>query len=126
MSQLMRIYTQSVCRLVFKFSICYSWIKQFFFLQTQTFRQISVSFHLKLCSHHEHSLIFCQTLTGFRVLSLPPNSKVHLFCWMIVGQGSIALAVGARGGLLICLDILLSCIPSLLFLPLCGRRPNID
>ena len=40
--------------------------------------------------------------------------------WMIVGQKPIALAVGAGGG---CLDILLS---SFLFLPLSGRRPDID
>ena len=38
--------------------------------------------------------------------------------WMIVGQGPIALAVGAGGG---CLDIF-----TLLFLPLSGRRPDID
>ena len=43
--------------------------------------------------------------------------------WVIVGQGPIALAVGAGGG---CLDILLSSILSLLFLPLSGRRPDID
>ena len=44
--------------------------------------------------------------------------------WKIVGQGPIALAVGAGGG---CLDIfLLSSILSLLFLHLSGRRPNID
>ena len=43
--------------------------------------------------------------------------------WMIVGLGHIALAVGAGGG---CLDILLSSIPSLLFLPLSGRRSDID
>ena len=43
--------------------------------------------------------------------------------WMIVGQGPIALAVGAGGG---CLDILLASIFSLLFLPLSGRRPDID
>ena len=45
--------------------------------------------------------------------------------WMIVGQGPIALAVGAGGG---CLDIftLLYPILSLLFLPLSGRRPDID
>ena len=36
--------------------------------------------------------------------------------WIIVGQGLTALAVGAGGG---CLDILL-------FLPLFGRRPDID
>ena len=43
--------------------------------------------------------------------------------WMIVGQGPIAFAVSTGGG---CLDILLSSIFSLLFLPLSGRRPNID
>ena len=44
--------------------------------------------------------------------------------WIIVGQGPTALAVGAGGG---CLDIFfLSSILSLLFLPLFGRRPNID
>ena len=43
--------------------------------------------------------------------------------WIIVGQGPIALAVGAGGG---CLDILLSSVLSLLFLPLSGRRPDID
>ena len=43
--------------------------------------------------------------------------------WTIVGQGLIALAIGAGGG---CLDILLSSIFALLFLPLSGRRPDID
>ena len=38
--------------------------------------------------------------------------------WMIVGQGPIALVVGAGG---VCLDIF-----TLLFLPLSGRRPDID
>ena len=43
--------------------------------------------------------------------------------WMIVGQGPIALAVGAEGG---CFDIFtLLCLFSL-FLPLSGRRPDID
>ena len=40
-----------------------------------------------------------------------------------VGQGPTALAVGAGGG---CLDIFFSSILSLLFLPLFGRRPDID
>ena len=40
-----------------------------------------------------------------------------------VGQGPIALAVGAGGG---GLEFLLSSIFSLLFLPLFGRRPDID
>ena len=40
-----------------------------------------------------------------------------------VGQGPIALAVGAGGG---GLDILFSSILSPLLLPLFGRRPDID
>ena len=40
--------------------------------------------------------------------------------WMIVGQGPIALAVGAGGG---CLDISILFCP---FSPLSGRRPDID
>ena len=43
--------------------------------------------------------------------------------WLTVGQGPAALAVGAGGG---CLGILLSSVLSLLFLPLFGRRPDID
>ena len=43
--------------------------------------------------------------------------------WITVGQGPTALAVGVGGG---CLDILLSSILSFLFLPLFGRRPDID
>ena len=43
--------------------------------------------------------------------------------WMIVGQEPIALAVVAGGG---CLEFLLSSVLSLLFLPLSGRRPDID
>ena len=44
--------------------------------------------------------------------------------WMIVGQGPIALAVGAGGGVV--WTFLLSSILSLLFLLLFGRRPDID
>ena len=47
----------------------------------------------------------------------------HPTIWMIVGQGPFALEVGAGGG---CLDILLSSISSLLFLPFSWRRPDID
>ena len=48
----------------------------------------------------------------------------RLTIWIIVRQGSTALAVGVGGG---CLDIfLLSSILSFLFLPLFGRRPDID
>ena len=43
--------------------------------------------------------------------------------WRIVGQGPIALAVGAGG---VVWTFLLSSIFSLLFLPLSGRQPDID
>ena len=43
--------------------------------------------------------------------------------WITVGQGPTALAVGAGGG---CLDIFTLIYPSLLFLPLFGRRSDID
>ena len=43
--------------------------------------------------------------------------------WITVGQGSIALAVGAGG---VVGTFLLSSVLSLLFLPLSGRRPDID
>ena len=43
--------------------------------------------------------------------------------WNTVGQGPTALAIGVGGG---CWIFLLSSILSLLFLPLFGRRPNID
>ena len=44
--------------------------------------------------------------------------------WMIVGKGPIALAVGAGGFFF--WTFLLSSTFSLLFLPLSGRRPDID
>ena len=43
--------------------------------------------------------------------------------WMIVGQGPIALAVGAGGAVW---TLFFSPILSLLFLPLSGRRPDMD
>ena len=43
--------------------------------------------------------------------------------WMIVGQGPIALAIGAGGGLF---GYFYSPLSFLLFLPLSGRRPDID
>ena len=46
-----------------------------------------------------------------------------LLTWIRVGQGATALAVGKGGG---CLDIFLSSIISLFFLPLFGRRLDID
>ena len=46
-----------------------------------------------------------------------------LFIWIRVGQGPIALAVGAGG---VVLTFFLSSIISLFFLRLSGRRPDID
>ena len=46
-----------------------------------------------------------------------------LLIWVRVGQGPTALAVDVGGG---CLDFFLSSIISLFFLPLFGRRPDID
>ena len=43
--------------------------------------------------------------------------------WMIVGQGPIALAVGACGG---CLDIFILHFPFSYLLPLSGGRSDID
>ena len=43
--------------------------------------------------------------------------------WITVGQGPTALTVDAGGD---CLDILLSSVLSRLFLPLFGKRPDID
>ena len=43
--------------------------------------------------------------------------------WITVGQGPTALAEGAGG---VVRTFLFSSILSLLFLPLFGRRPNID
>ena len=47
-----------------------------------------------------------------------------LLIWILVGQGPIVLAVGAGGGLF--WTFFLSSISSRFFLPLSGRRPDID
>ena len=83
-------------------------------------------------THHEHQkkkvmYVIFFTNQGLPIqiavlkgkLPVPGRPKI----WMIVGQGPIALAVGAVGG---CLDIFLSSITSLFFLPVSGRRPDID
>ena len=54
-------------------------------------------------------------------LSVPGRPTI----W-ITGQGPTALAVGAGGFFFFFLTFLLSSIISLLFLPLFGRRPDID
>ena len=48
---------------------------------------------------------------------------VRPIIWITVGQGPTALAVGPGGGRL---DIFLSSVSSLFFLPLFGRRSDID
>ena len=53
--------------------------------------------------------------------NLPVPGRPSL--WMIVGQGPTVIAVGAGG---VVWTFLLSSILSLLFLPLFGRRPDID
>ena len=50
------------------------------------------------------------------------QSRSVLLIWIIVGQGSIALAVGAGGG---CLNIF-SLVYLFSFLSHFGRRPDID
>ena len=62
-------------------------------------------------------LLFLQCITMYNWLHTN-----HATIWMIVGQGPIALAVGAVGG---CSDILLSSVLSLLFLPLSGRSLSL-
>ena len=52
-------------------------------------------------------------------LPVPGRSTI----WITVGQGPTALTVGAGG---VVWTFLLSSILSLLFLPLFGRRPDID
>ena len=47
----------------------------------------------------------------------------HSTIWIIVGQGLTARTVGAGGGVW---TFLVSSIFTLLFLPLFGRRPDID
>ena len=59
---------------------------------------------------------------GAKVLGKLPVPG-HPTIWVTVGQGPTALAVGAGGG---CLGVSLSSILSFLFLPLFGRRPDID
>ena len=59
---------------------------------------------------------------GAKVLGKLPVPGV-LLIWISVRQGPIALAVGAVG---VVWNFFLSSITSLFFLPLCGRRPDID
>ena len=73
-------------------------------------------------------LVLCRVAA---VIGLPVRTsscRLYIFwsfvVWMIVGQGPIALAVAAGGGLFG--HFFLSSISSPFFLPLFGRRPDID
>ena len=62
--------------------------------------------------------MWCDVQGKFQVPGRPTNLDY------IVRQGHTALAVGAGGG---CLDFIFSRLLFLsFFLPLCGRRPDID
>ena len=65
-----------------------------------------------------HFFLLSPSLWGGRVVR---RCWGVLLFWIIVGQGPIVLAVGGD-----CLDIFLSSITSLFFLPLSGRRHDID
>ena len=72
--------------------------------------------------HLLHSICFYILAVGSGVLSkLPVPGRPT--SWITVRQGPTELAVGAGGVVWI---FLLSSILSLLFLPLFGRRPDID
>ena len=86
------------------------------------------------CPQASKLLHFIKTTEGGRVERrcwVNFQCRGVLLVWMTVGQGPIALAVGAGG---VCLDIFsliylfsfLSSVISLFFLPLFGRRPDID
>ena len=69
-----------------------------------------------------HQAIYKGWSGGAMVLGKRPVPGRPTF-WIIVGQGPIALAIGAGGG---CLDIFSLLCPFSLFLPLSGTRPDID
>ena len=76
--------------------------------------------------YYHYTLSYIYYFWGGRVVR---SSWVNFQCrgvllvWIRVGQGPTALAAGAGG--VVC-TFLLSTILSLLFLPLFGRRPDID
>ena len=78
---------------------------------------------IMLYSHTLHGFLHSSgVLGGAMVLGkLPAPGRPTI--WITVGQGPTALAVGAAG---VVWTFLFSSILSLLFLPLFGRRPDID
>ena len=82
--------------------------------------KVQLSHYMCLCQlSHE----FIQGWSGGAMVlgKLPVPGRPTI--WITVGQGPTALAVGAGGG---CLDIFTLIYPFFLFLPLFGRRPDID
>ena len=81
-------------------------------------------YSLTITTSHAHTCnsTFPTKIGGGRVVGkLPVPGRPTIF--ITVGQGHTALAAGAGGR---SLDIFLSSIPSLFFLPLFSRRPDID
>ena len=68
-------------------------------------------------SHWGVQYHFCAMVLG----ELPVPGRPTI--WMLVGQGPIALAVGAGGG---CLDIFTLNYPFSYLLPLSGGRSDVD
>ena len=86
--------------------------------------------HRSICSGEEDFVMFLPYMGmapwGGRVVRrcwVILQCRGVLLTWIIVGQGPIVLAVGAGG---VVWTFLLSSILTIFFLPLCGRRPDID
>ena len=86
---------------------------------------LSEPLYITLTDEYFHAICFsCQGVVWWcKGAEQTSSAGGILLIWIIVGQGPIVLAVGADGG---CLDIFLSSITPLFFLPLSGRRPDID
>ena len=69
----------------------------------------------------KHRLLRFQCLSIMVLGKLPVPGRPTI--WIIGGQGPIALAIGAGGG---CLDFFSLVYHFSFFLPLSGRRPDID
>ena len=85
--------------------------------------KFQVLFSLKNNKKHSRLSSAAVVICALRVMlgKLPVPGRPTIL--ITVGQGPIALAVDAGGG---CWTFLLSSVLSLLFLPLFGRRPDID
>ena len=78
---------------------------------------------MELSVKKTQSADFCKLLSGGAMVLRKFPVPGHPTIWIIVGQGPIALAVGAGGGLFV---HIFSHLSFLFFLPLSGRRLDID